>query len=485
MPLRAPDQTMRLDQVKALAVGALGFFCCMPYVALPVGARTALQVGSILSLALAAPSIYFCRRRDFWLALVLSVPLLVSALKVGVVEDDLELAIKSVVTMILCFTTVIAATAWTPKYANAMQTGIAMAIVLHVVVGAVQIYSFSIGQFPLESFYNNPSFLSVQDNADTIARYIQRPFGLFPEPSAMSSSLAPWALFWLAEGFGLVRLREQPASWQRLLFRCAAVSALGLIIVSRSGHAAVTLAAAGLFVVLWFSRCRATARTYWVLVAIVAVALPMVIYFAADALGDRLRGKSELGNSSWEDRFNSLSFGLRLLVDRDFATLIFGVGPGLTSPILQRIVRMEAVWSVLLTYVYETGVIGAIAVTIVAQHLARAWKQVRYSIAFAAIAIVWLVGITVTTSYVELLPLWLTLGWLAIWPTICAPLEVAGGGRRSVGRNLSHKPLKQSETTRSNYPRNWKLKVIDLTTQSEQPASAQKAPAIHRRWSHK
>src|SRR5690349_8902459 len=123
-PLRVRNQTLRLEQLKALAVGALGFFCCMPYVALPVGARTALQVGSIVSIVLVAPSIYFCRKRELWLALVLCVPLLIASLKVGVVDDDLQLASKAVVTSILCLATVIAAIAWAPKFSNALQTGI-------------------------------------------------------------------------------------------------------------------------------------------------------------------------------------------------------------------------------------------------------------------------------------------------------------------------------------------------------------------------
>jgi hypothetical protein len=41
---------------------------------------------------------------------------------------------------------------------------------------------------------------------------------------------------------------------------------------------------------------------------------------------------------------------------------------------------------------------------------------------------VWLVGITVTTSYPQLLPLWVALGLLTVWPDVCEPARRLAGG---------------------------------------------------------
>ena len=124
-----------------------------------------------------------------------------------------------------------------------MLTGIAAATLLHAAVGAWQVYAFARGEIPLLGLYVNPSFLSVQEEAETIVNYIRRPFGLFPEPSAMAASISPWVILWAAEAMGLVRLRQQPRRWQRVLFTTAAAAGMGLIIISQSGHAAITLAA--------------------------------------------------------------------------------------------------------------------------------------------------------------------------------------------------------------------------------------------------
>jgi hypothetical protein len=139
-------------------------------------------------------------------------------------------------------------------------------------------------------------------------------------------------------------------------------------------------------------------------------------------LADRVGGASKLGNSSWEERSSSLVIGFDVLTDRGLGTAVFGVGPGLSSPVMQKEYNLEAVWSVLLASIYETGLLGLIAVMSIASLLMRTWKTSGRSLAFAAITFVWLVGITLTTSYSQLLPIWIALGWLTIWPSVCEPV---------------------------------------------------------------
>ena len=66
------------------------------------------------------------------------------------------------------------------------------AILVHAMIGLYQVYSFSHDEFPLLFLYRNPSFKSMEEWAPIYARYMKRPCGLFPEPSAMAASLGPW-----------------------------------------------------------------------------------------------------------------------------------------------------------------------------------------------------------------------------------------------------------------------------------------------------
>jgi hypothetical protein len=331
----------------------------------------------------------------------------------------MELSFKSTVVWGISCLALVATQLYAPQYALELLTGIALATLVHVIVGVWQFVAFSSGQFPLVDLYVNPSFLSVQENARTIARYTRRPFGLFPEPSAMSSSLAPWVVFWAAEVCGVVRLRRAPAGWQRGLFAVASLGGVGLIILSQSGHAAVTAAGLLAVVVIWFARSSATPRTYGGIVLIFGLLLPVLIWFAAASLGNRMGG-SELGNSSWEERTASLRIGFSILFGGDATQVLFGMGPGLMAPELSRTAEIDAVFSVLLTYVYETGLVGLLAVCWIGGYLLRIWKLIGWSAAFALFGLVWLVGVTLTTSYEQLLPIWLALGWLTVWPDVCA-----------------------------------------------------------------
>ena len=405
----------------AILVGLLGFFCFMPYPALNFGNQSAIQIGNALTLLMCLPLLFISwRGRPFHIYVFLVAPMLLSMLNVGVTGNgNLDLCMKSIVIRSMAGITLLATQYYAPRFALELLTGIAVATVIHVAVGAWQLYCFSSGQFPLAEIYVNNSFLSVQEMARTIALYIQRPFGIFPEPSAMSSSLAPFVLFWTARACGLVHLKRTPSRFQEVLFATAAAGGLLLIILSRSGHTLVTLFPMSLFAILWFVRCRATLKNYAVIVVASCVVLPLLIWLGANAMSDRLGGKSDVGNSSWGDRSASLRVGFLLVTTGGADRLIFGIGPGLCAPIVYDISRLEAVWSVLLNYMYETGLIGSAVIAWLAQYLLRIWRSQRFNLPFISIAFVWFVGVLLTTSYDQLLPIWVALGWLTVWPAIC------------------------------------------------------------------
>lgn len=398
----------------------LGFLTFMPYPAIPIGRNSALQAGNILTLLMVLPSLALAwRRRPFLFYPMLLLPLVLSALKVALVGDGtVELCLKATPLWALSLLTMVAVQLYAPRYGLHLMLGIAMAAVIHVAVGMWQLHGFSTGQLPLTELYINPSFLTVQDRAKIIARYIQRPFGLFPEPSAMSSCLAPWVLLWLANVSGLVRFNRETKTWHRALFAVAALGGLLLIVLSRSGHAVFVVAGAAVLFLVWLKNSSSSARTYAVLVLVAGVALPALVWLTFTAMQERAKD-AVVGNDSWADRATSLVLGFQLLVRRGGGSLVFGLGSGQTADMLWNLTGLEAVWSVLLTYVYETGLVGAMVVSWIGWHLFGHWRATRAKMVYAMVAGVWLVGITITTSYQQLLPLWVFLGWLTVWPQVC------------------------------------------------------------------
>jgi hypothetical protein len=71
-----------------------------------------------------------------------------------------------------------------------------------------------------------------------------------------------------------------------------------------------------------------------------------------------------------------------------------------------------------LTNVYETGLIGFIALLLVARELNARWRLMKRDSVMIIVAFVWLIGIVLTTSYAQLLPLWVLLGLLLAWPNV-------------------------------------------------------------------
>ena len=177
----------------------------------------------------------------------------------------------------------------------------------------------------------------------------------------------------------------------------------------------------------WLIRARATASTALALLAAFCVVLPAMLYLGVVSLSDRIdldfggRGVARVAevDESWQTRSDSLRVGLNLVLDGGPATWVFGLGPGLTTPGVHKVAGYEAVWSVLLPYVYQTGFVGLAVVFLVAVYLFQIWRADGYSVAYPLVLGVWFVGITITTSYGQLLPLTVALGWITVWPSLC------------------------------------------------------------------
>jgi hypothetical protein len=439
---------IRPSRYGAFLAVLLGFLAFLPYPAIPAGRNSAIQAGNILTVLMVLPCLALpWRRRPFIFYPLLMAPLAISSLQVAALGgNDPFVGMKSLGVWALSCLTMVATQLYAPRYGRHLMLGIAVAALIHVGVGLWQVQTFASGDLPLVELYVNPSFLSVQERAHIIARYIQRPFGLFPEPSAMSSSLAPWVLLWLAEAFGVVRFRQEPRRWHRALFVAAAAGALLLIVLSRSGHAMVTVAGAVLVFLLWFKNSASSARTYALLLLVLGILLPGLFWLTANALYERVNEGG--GNGSWDDRAASIAFGFNLLIQGNPVTILFGLGTGQSALELWDLAGLDAVWSVTLTYLYETGLVGAAAVGWIGWQLVAVWRATRAKVVFAMLAGVWLVGMTVTTSYQQLLPLWVAFGWLTVWPEVCEappPLAWARRAVRHSRRYLRQRPLSGSE----------------------------------------
>jgi len=360
--------------------------------------------------------------------LLLILPVLLSGFLVVVTDRAVsnEVAFNSIAAMVLVLVVLLpAGKIVRGRYTVPLLCGVAWAIVLNAVVGLYQAYRFAQDEAPLVGLYQNPSFTNFIDNdPELYALYVKRPFGLFPEPSAMAASIGPWLI--LIAGLLLYpKLRQGMTRGTLAQLLLAAVCGVGLILMSRSGFA-IWLLAGLVLVMLPYLKDRVL-RLYRpgsliVLMTLVLVGATIVaLYFTL--LGSRLDIQE---NSSWSARLASLVWALTYL-GTGLSNMLYGVGPGQSNLILLSSgpfnlpgassggLAVTAVWSLVVTYILETGLLGALALALVLIMILLA--IVRSSarlVGFSCLA-VWLAGVVFTTSYLSLLPIWLFLAVLLGW----------------------------------------------------------------------
>jgi hypothetical protein len=414
------------------AVFLFALICFFPNPGLPVGTNTGLQAAQIVAL-LSVPVVLILGlpKRQTLTVLLLILPVLLSGFLVVVTDRAVsnEVAFNSIAAMVLVLVVLLPAGRMVHgRYTVPLLSGVAWAIVLNAVVGLYQAYRFAQDKAPLVGLYQNPSFTNFIDNdPELYALYVKRPFGLFPEPSAMAASIGPWLI--LIAGLLLYpKLRQGMTRGTLAQLVLAVVCGVGLILMSRSGFA-IWLLAGLVLVTLPYLKDRVL-RLYQpgsliVLMTLVLVGATIVaLYFTL--LGSRLDIQE---NSSWSARLTSLVWALTYL-GTGLSNMLYGVGPGQSNLILLSSgpfdlpgasfggLAVTAVWSLLLTYILESGLLGALALALVLIMILLA--IVRSSarlVGFSCLA-VWLAGVVFTTSYLSLLPIWLFLAVLLGWNRI-------------------------------------------------------------------
>ena len=392
-----------------------GLALFLPYPALPVGSASGIQLGHLMLLIL-VPMAMLNRAAipGAWMLLgLVSIPQIVSLLANGVQPVDFNATLANLYAL-----TVIPATAWVFwRVPRAMLTGVATVFCLHAAIGVLQVRGFSAGEFPLGSLYVNPAFAPLDPAAQEIyARYVRRPFGLFPEPSSLLAAAGPWLLVLLASLFDdSRRSRNQPVRGAAWLTIAGCLGMVSLMIASASG-ALVNLAiglGALLLLIVWRhgARTPVLSATLLVLAALAGVALVAILTQRAD---------SELSQSggSWLARLASLQLGVQVLGQAGMADLWLGYGAGQVAKMAEQMAALDAVQSWVISHLVATGLVGAMSLALCALLLVRAVRRTGDPFTWTIVLIVWLAGPLYVTAYQDL---------FGLWALLALPLTVADG----------------------------------------------------------
>lgn len=437
----------RADRDSALAL-LFAFLCFFPYPALAIGSTSGLQFNHLMALAL-VPLIALGRLP--WRHLIVFMSLMCCLLLSGfcamlwqstVIAD---LFIKSFIAIGIASIVLIPG-GYFAMAGNlaALAAGASLAILVHAGVGLYQAYQFSQSAFPLLGIYRNPSFLPLEDVAMDYALYIRRPFGLFPEPSAMASSLGPWLI--LLMGLMLRRdYRCRMPALARWAGGLALLCGVPLLLGARSGYAPLWVACALPILLVYPIVSASPGRVRSLRIIIMAILGSVLVFIAALFAQVQLGSDAASENDSWQARQQSILIGI-VEPSRELFHFLFGFGPGQSATYLQQsatidllpawyapptVESVSAVWSVLGTLYMETGLLGLAVMIVMVVFTVRAIMHSSARLLGACVFGAWLVGVTVTTSYFPLSSIWLVLAVLLGWDKLFEPGEPAVLATRS------------------------------------------------------
>ncbi|WP_406693551.1 hypothetical protein V5E97_21185 [Singulisphaera sp. Ch08] len=410
-----------------VAVRFLAASCFFPYPALAIGGNNGLQLNQLLALGCVPLLCFRPPGRPFQAYVILLIPIYVSVFLNVMIGESTSLSVlpKEAVSLTLAMlilwpTELIATRAFFSEVLRAATA----ALLIHSLIGFYQVYSFRNDEFPLLFLYKNPSFRSLEEWSPIYARYIKRPCGLFPEPSAMAASLGPWLA--MLTGLILDPIQAKRLGWQGGKATVAVACAFVLLALSRSGCTLVIMAAV---MVLCVGKFRSQLTSFGIgkllSMAVVLLGGVGVLGYAISGLS---QGYEERVASSWGIRGKSIAVGLTS--NNDMGSLAFGVGPGQSPPIVSRKMSSVplpedegslAIFSLTVCYYMETGLIGALAMFTVLMMALRA--IVRSSAVLLGLCTLgpWLMGVGATTSYMSLSAIWFCLGLMLCWDRLFPP----------------------------------------------------------------
>ena len=405
-PLALPRATWP-GRLFAMAVGLLVF---LPYPAFPVGSNSAVQLGHLCVLALlglfAVGLVRLTRRSLAALGLVVVPPFVSTALTIGAPAAMTNLS-AAVLFSFNAAAILVGAYAWR-RGPVVLLRAVAVVVLVHVAVGALQVYYFARDVFPLQGLFVNPSFADLAEAGGEMALYVKRPFGLMPEPSAMSASLGPWLVLLWSSALG-VNEYVSARGVRRGLLWAALIGGTTLMVLSRSGGTAFFgLGLVGLLVLRYR---RVGARTAFVkmiyLVGGVAIT-GLVVYLVVTSLQERFSGWT--ADSSWSFRMGSILAGFDLVTRGGFSSIAVGMGFGGVVQTLTTTTIYNGIHSLYALYLCATGLVGFGVVLGTVALLRKLWRRRLTSFAIAGGVLV--LGLALVTGYNSLLAMWTLFGVL-------------------------------------------------------------------------
>lgn len=266
------------------------------------------------------------------------------------------------------------------------------------------------GVVPLIELYNVPGYASVAANAQTIALYIRRPFGLFPEPSFLAGTLALGCAGYLL----LIRRFSIQLKFSGVLSLVLATIA---IYVSDSGSAVICIA------VLAIAALSPFIRRNRIVVLLVPIAVAGAVWLGLSIVMSRQDGV----NTSWNDRLASILGGGRLWTS-DPVNFLLGVGRGMAQSYFQdgrvpfgdmpTYSVIPDIYSVLGRIVLEHGLLFGLSLLIWMGLLILRLGGLKPTFIGALFVLLWIVVAGLTISYE-------TASWIWILPGMCLGHQLA------------------------------------------------------------
>jgi hypothetical protein len=240
----------------------------------------------------------------------------------------------------------------------------------------------------------------------------------------MGAALGPWLV--LLSGLLLDPRLGRGLGWRGGKLAAPALSAgLILLALSRSGSAFPTM---GAVFVVWATttlgrrdrdRARRPGFGRLLVPPLVLVGVVSAAGYGAYQLSQGLDDRIE---SSWGLRALSIQEGLT--ANTELLGLMFGVGPGQSTPVLRRHLAWVplpedqdelAVFSLAVAFYMEDGLLGLAALLAVLAMVVTAIVRSSAVVLGLAALGTWLLGVAVVTSYMPLSAIWLFLGALLSW----------------------------------------------------------------------
>jgi len=385
------------------------FTCFFPYLARPIGNTTGAQVGELI--AIIGLIIFFphINKKILNAFLLIWIPLVISCilnLLFNRAIDELVLIKSFLLITIIFFSFLFSGLIINRSNFKNILYVASIAILIQSIFAAMQYYYFQKGIFPYQSlFLTNPGLMSIANVARDYAIYNKRIFGWFPEPSAMAAAIGPWVVI-------IILITSKYLNY-KILPLISSVCGIGLILVSASGYILFLMISVffilGIFIID-FAKRKEKRKILFISILFIT----LVLYISWHGYGKHYKSRFIFNeNPSWVWRYQSILDGFNLL-NNNFGNLLFGVGPGQSFLNLR---EKGPIISVMSNYLTETGIFGMISSVVlfilILLRIIRGKAELKIPGLLCFLS--WIGSVFFSTSYYDLLSVWVFLTILVLW----------------------------------------------------------------------